>query len=74
MDSETAQGFHLPYSGTVLEVKTVNYVPEWVEDLVTNFDLQQSGNCKYSTAIWRDGLFAGHPGVNAQQLELLNSI
>ena len=74
MDSETAQGFHLPYSGTVLEVKTVNYVPEWVEDLVTNFDLQQSGNCKYSTAIWRDGLFAGHPGVNAQQRELLNSI
>lgn len=71
MDSQTAQGFHLPYSGTVLEVKTINHVPEWSQELVQRFELEQRGNCKYSTAIWRDGVLGGHPATNAQQAELL---
>lgn len=74
MDSVTAQGFHLPYSGTILEVKTLVYVPEWVQDLVKTFDLQLSGNCKYSTGIWRDSAFAGYPSTNAAQGEVFDSI
>ena len=74
MDSVTAQGFHLPYSGTILEVKTINHVPEWSQELVQRFNLQLSGNCKYSTAIWRDGAFGKHPSTNAAQDEVFHSI
>lgn len=74
MDSQVAQGFHLPYSGTILEVKTLIYVPEWVQELVQRFNLEQHGNCKYSTGIWRDGAFAGYPSTNAAQDELFNAI
>lgn len=71
MDSQTAQGFHLPYSGTILEVKTINHVPEWSQDLVQRFNLEQRGNCKYSTAIWHDGAMGKFPDTNAQQSEIL---
>ena len=74
MDSVTAQGFGLPYSGVVLEVKTYNTVPTWVVELVKRFDLQRSGNCKYSTAIWREGAFMGYPSTNFAQQAVLASI
>lgn len=74
MDSSVAQGFGLPYSGVILEVKTLNYVPEWVLELVQRFELRQSGNCKYSTGIWRDAAFAGYPGTNGTQQEVFSSI
>ena len=74
MDSCTAQGFGLPYSGVVLEVKTYNTVPTWVVELVKRFDLQRSGNCKYSTAIWREGAFFGYPATNFAQQAVLSSI
>lgn len=73
MDSCTAQGFGLPYSGVVLEVKTYNTVPTWVVELVKRFDLKRSGNCKYSTAIWREGAFFGYPSTNAAQQAVLTS-
>lgn len=71
MDSQVAQGFHLPYSGTILEVKTINHVPEWSQDLVQRFNLEQRGNCKYSTAIWHDGAMGRVPSTNGQQSEIL---
>jgi len=52
MDSAEAQGFGLPYSGVILEVKTLSHTPVWVMDLVEKFQLSKSGNCKYSTALW----------------------
>lgn len=64
MDSTEAQGFGLPYSGVVMEVKTLSYTPVWVMDLVERFQLRKSGNCKYSTALWREGYFRGYPGMN----------
>lgn len=70
MDSSAAQGFGLPYSGVILEVKTLSYVPAWAQDLVERFSLQRTGNCKYSTAIWREGEFAGWPGPRAPGQEL----
>ena len=66
MDSTEAQGFGLPYSGVVLEVKTLSYTPVWVMDLVERFQLRKSGNCKYSTALWREGLFRGYPATNEE--------
>jgi len=64
MDSTVAQGFGLPYSGVVLEVKTLSYMPVWVMDLVERFQLKKSGNCKYSTALWREGVFCKYPAMN----------
>lgn len=71
MDSTEAQGFGLPYSGVVLEVKALSYTPVWVLDLVERFQLNKSGNCKYSTAIWRDGFFRRHPETNDTAEEAL---
>ena len=71
MDSTTAQGFGLPYSGVVLEIKTYNTVPAWTIELVKRFDLSRSGNCKYSTAVWREGAFTGYPPTNAAQSQIL---
>jgi len=74
MDSSEAQGFGLPYSGVVLEVKTLSHTPTWVQDLVERFQLRKSGNCKYSTAIWREGYFRGYPHTNTFAEENLNSV
>lgn len=71
MDSTEAQGFGLPYSGVVLEVKTLSDMPVWVMDMAERFQLQRCGNCKFSTAIWREGLFRGHPATNAATAEAL---
>lgn len=71
MDSTEAQGFGLPYSGTVLEVKTLSYMPVWVMDMVQRFQLKQNGNCKFSTGIWREGAFCGYPGTNEETEEAL---
>jgi len=73
MDSSVAQGFNLPYSGVILEIKTLSYVPVWVQELVQRFELRQFGNSKYSTGIWRDGAFARYPSTNAAQGELFAS-
>ena len=73
MDSTTAQGFGLPYSGVVLEIKTYNTVPAWTIELVKRFDLSRSGNCKYSTAVWREGAFTGYPPTNAAQSQILSA-
>lgn len=64
MDSTEAQGFGLPYSGVVMEVKTLSYLPVWVMGLVERFQLKKSGNCKYSTALWREGVFRKYPSTN----------
>lgn len=69
MDSSEAQGFGLPYSGVVLEVKTLSHTPVWVMDMVERFELKQTGNCKFSTAIWREGIFRGWPATNAETEE-----
>lgn len=72
MDSTEAQGFGLPYSGVVMEVKTLAHTPTWVQDLVQKFQLRKSGNCKYSTAIWREGAFCGYPSANELTQENLS--
>ena len=74
MDSTEAQGFGLPYSGVVMEVKTLSHTPMWVMDMVERFQLRKSGNCKYSTAIWREGVFRGYPETNAATAEALAQI
>ena len=71
MDSSEAQGLGLSYSGVIMEVKALSYTPVWVMDLVERFQLHKKGNCKYSTAIWRDGLFRRHPGTNDAMAEAL---
>ena len=71
MDSAEAQGFGLPYSGVVLELKALSYMPVWVVDMVERFQLHRKGNCKYSTAIWRDGFFRQFPETNEAAGEVL---
>ncbi|MEI7899152.1 MAG: polyphosphate polymerase domain-containing protein [bacterium] len=74
MDSTEAQGFGLPYSGVVMELKTPSYTPLWAMDLVERFQLRKSGNCKYSTALWREGFFRGHPETNDAAAEALTLV
>jgi hypothetical protein len=55
MDSGEAQG--ADDSCVVLEIKTLDEVPVWVVDMVEKFSLQNRGNCKYSTGVWKDSLY-----------------
>ncbi len=71
MDTSDAQGFGLAYSGVILEVKALSHMPVWVLDMVERFQLQRVGNCKYSTALWREGLFRGYPPTNSETEEYL---
>ncbi len=71
MDSSEAQGFGLSYSGVILEVKALSYTPVWMMDMVERFELRKTGNCKYSTAIWREGFFCGYPATNEATDEAL---
>ena len=59
MDSSVAQNHDVPYSGVVLEVKTLSDAPHWMLDLVERFELERVGNCKYSTAVWIEDFFCG---------------
>lgn len=74
MDSSEAQGFGLNYSGIVLELKSLAHTPTWIQDMVERFELKKCGNCKYSTAIWREGLFRGYPHANTTTEELLATL
>jgi hypothetical protein len=59
MDNNLAQNKSLPFSGVVLELKTLSDAPVWMIDLIQHFALERTGNCKYSTAIWLESLFNG---------------
>ena len=74
MDSTEAQGFGLPYSSVILELKALSHMPVWVMDLVERFQLKKLGNCKYSTAVWCEGLFSRYPETNETALEALCSV
>ncbi|MCL2833119.1 MAG: polyphosphate polymerase domain-containing protein [Treponema sp.] len=56
MDSGEAQDEET--SCVVLEIKTLEEVPAWIIDMVEKFNLQNRGNCKYSTGMWKDSLFS----------------
>jgi len=59
MDTTTAQGKGFPYSGVVLELKTLGDAPLWMIELVEYLGLERMGNCKYSTAVWQELMFRG---------------
>lgn len=57
MDTPYSQNKDLPFSGVILEIKTLSDSPHWMIDLVERFELVRGGNCKYSSAIWQESLF-----------------
>jgi len=59
MDTPLLQGKGEPFSGVILELKTLSDAPQWMLDLIMQFNLERTGNCKYSTAIWQESVFAG---------------
>jgi len=59
MDTTIAQRKDFSYSGVVLELKTLGNAPVWMIDLVQQLGLERMGNCKYSTAIWKELAFRG---------------
>lgn len=71
MDSSLQQGKLYPFSGVVLELKTLCDAPQWMMDLVMNFDLMRVGNCKYSTAVWNEAIYRGTPAAPNFATELL---
>ena len=57
MDTPLAQNKNFPFSGIVLEIKTLSEAPHWMMDLIMHFNLERAGNCKYSSAVWQESLF-----------------
>ena len=72
MDTGLVQRQWNPFSGVVLELKTLKDAPHWMIDVVKKFDLMRCGNCKYSSAIWAEALFSGRPGMPDYSAELLD--
>jgi hypothetical protein len=70
MDSPLAQNKQNRFSGIVLELKTLSSAPRWMIDLVMEFNLVRTGNCKYATAVGQESLFRGGPGMPAYAVEL----
>lgn len=71
MDTPQAQGFGLTGSAVVMEIKTLSHAPMWVLDMVERFQLRKCGFCKYSTALWREGVFRRQPDMGAAYEEEL---
>ncbi len=57
MDASVAQNKQQPFSGVVLELKTLSEAPRWMIDMVVEFGLERTGNCKYSAALWLESFF-----------------
>lgn len=72
MDSSVAQNKHFPFSGVILELKTLSDAPHWMIDLVSQFGLERTGNCKYSTAVWLESLFRSNTTAPSYANELLS--
>jgi hypothetical protein len=65
MDSSLAQNKLQPWSGVILELKTLSEAPRWMVEMTREFDLVRDGNCKYSSAISSESLFRGVPRAPA---------
>jgi SPX domain protein involved in polyphosphate accumulation len=61
----------LNFSGVVLELKALQNVPQWMQDLVTRFDLWRVGHCKYSNAVWAESMFRATPWTPEYEIDLL---
>lgn len=57
-DTVAVQNKGMRQSGVVLELKTLSEAPQWMLDLVKDFELVRTGHCKYSNAVWEDSLFS----------------
>lgn len=71
MDSSLVQNKKENFSGIVLELKTLSDAPQWMIDLVMEFGLERTGNCKYSTAVWLESLFSGTTAAPSYAVDLL---
>jgi hypothetical protein len=65
MDTSLMQNKMLPFSGVVLELKTVGDAPRWMVDMAREFDLERDGHCKYSNAVLGEAMFRGTPEAPA---------
>ncbi|MDD4869942.1 MAG: polyphosphate polymerase domain-containing protein [Kiritimatiellae bacterium] len=71
IDTSLAQNKSYPYSGVVLELKTLSDAPQWMIDLVMEFGLVRTGNCKYATAVGLESLFRGSPPAPQYAMDML---
>ncbi len=70
MDNPLVQNKQNSFSGIVLELKTLSSAPRWMIDLVMEFNLVRTGNCKYATAMGQESLFRGMSGMPGYAVEL----
>jgi hypothetical protein len=71
MDTSLAQNKMNRYSGIILELKTLRDAPQWMVDMVMEFDLVRTGNCKYATAVELESVFRGTPQMPSYAMELI---
>ena len=72
IDSPMTQNKQNRFSGIVLELKTLSDAPLWMIDLVEYFNLERTGHCKYSNAVWSEAIFCGRPAEPSYTAELLD--
>ena len=71
MDASSSQNKRFPYSSVILELKALHEPPLWMMDLVEQFGLLRSGNCKYSTAVWDEAWTLGLTEDRTTELQML---
>ena len=71
MDTGLVQNKMNRYSGIVLELKTLSDAPQWMIDLVMEFDLVRTGNCKYTTAVELESIFRGTSEMPFYAMDLM---
>jgi hypothetical protein len=72
IDSTIVQNKRMHFSGVVLELKTLSDAPEWMMHLITEFDLERTGHCKYSNALWLESLFCPTIARPSYAMDLLS--
>ena len=70
MDASSTQNKLFPYSSVVLELKALHEPPLWMVNLVEQFNLFRTGNCKYSTAVWHEAFSLGLSEDRSDSLEI----
>jgi hypothetical protein len=73
MDTSLIQKKGNTFSGVVLELKTLSDAPQWMIDLVEHFNLERTGHCKYSNAVWHEAIFTGEPEMPSYVSDLLEA-
>lgn len=71
VDQSRRQDQESPFSGVVMELKTLTDVPVWMRNMVEDLDLHRQGYCKFSNAVWAESMFRSTPWTPEYEIDYL---